>query len=332
MDTSNPHDAFFKDLFTRLDVAADFLARYLRPEIAAQLDLTRLELVKGSFVDDELQAHFADMVYRVPARGREGVYVCLLLEHKSAPDKWVSYQILSYIMRLWGQAKTAGAKKLPRVFPLVIYHGKRRWTVKPNLAALIETGAHPAWRKFIPDFEYQLFDLSDYNEQRDADAQLLLRLGLSALKHIFDKDLAARLDELWALAKGLPYPILKEYTLTLLRYLAYAPHVKRAELEQSAKRQFPELARGFMTIAETLKQEGLRQGLQQGLQQGRQQEAAAFVLRQLHKLLGAIEEDILAQIRSLPVTQLEQLGEDLLNFRQREDLTAWLETGSGLKA
>ena len=156
----------------------------------------------------------------------------------------------------------------------------------------------------------------------------MLRLGLTTLKHIFDKDLGSRLDELWTLAKELPYPVLKEYALTLLRYLAYAPHLKNTALEQSAKREFPELARGFMTIAETWKQEGL----QQGLQQGRQQEATAFALRQLHKLLGTIGDDTQARIRALSLTQLEQLGEDLLSFRQSDDLTAWLEAESGLKA
>ncbi len=320
-ETSNPHDAFFKDLFTRLDVAADFLARYLPPAIVAQLDLTKLEIVKDSFVDEELQAHFSDLVYRVRVAGRSEVYVCILLEHKSAPDKWVAYQILCYITRLWGRAQESGAKKLPRIFPLVIYHGKRRWTVKPNLTALVESADHPEWRKYIPDFEYHLFDLSDYNEQRNADAQLLLRLGLSALKHIFDKDLGAKLDDLWTLAQGLPYPVLKEYVLTLLRYLAYAPHLRRTVLEQSAKRKFPELARGFMTIAETLKQEGL----QQGLQQGRQEVAETIALRLLKRRLGMAENEARKHLGQLSVPQMEQLSEDLLDFRAIDDLIAWLE-------
>ena len=34
--TNNPHDAFFKDLFTRLDVAANFFARHLPPAVAAR--------------------------------------------------------------------------------------------------------------------------------------------------------------------------------------------------------------------------------------------------------------------------------------------------------
>ena len=286
--------------------------------------MTRLELVSGSFVDDELQPHFSDLVYRVRLKDQAEAYVCLLLEHKSAPDKWVAFQILRYITRLWSQAQATGAKKLPRVFPLVIYHGKRRWTVKPNLAALVDSGAQPDWRKYTPDFEYCLFDLSAYNEQRDADAQLLLRLGLAALQHVFDQDLAARLDELWTLAKDLPYAVLQEYLLTLLSYLAHAPHLKRQDLEQSAKRKFPELARGYMTIAETLRREGLREGRKEG--------AAEFALLQLQSLLGPLDDDTQTHIRALPVKRLNQLGADLLSFRQREDLAAWLEEHTALKA
>lgn len=38
-DLSNPHDLFFKDMVSRPEVAADFLATYLPPEVAALLDL-----------------------------------------------------------------------------------------------------------------------------------------------------------------------------------------------------------------------------------------------------------------------------------------------------
>lgn len=328
---NHPHDAFFKDLFSRLDVAADFFARHLPPEVASALDLTQLELVNGSFLDDELQPHFSDLVYRVRLKNRAEVYVCLLLEHKSAPDKWVAFQILRYIVRLWAEAQEKGAAKLPRVFPLVIYHGKRKWKIKPNLAHLVESGTNTAWRKYTPEFEYHLFDLSAYNEQRDVDAQALLRLGLTVLKHIFDKDLAQRLDDFWTLARGLPYEVLKDYLLTLLSYLAYAPNLKREALEQSAKTKFPEMARGFMTIAETLKREGRLEGRLEGHLEGQQAGFAASALRQLQRLVGPLDDEMQAHIRALPLTQLEQLSDDLLSFRTQENLTAWLEQHTTLK-
>ena len=56
---------------------------------------------------------------------------------------------------------------------------------------------------------------------------------------------------------------------------------------------------------------------------GRQREAA-LVLRQLNRRLGQVPGDIEEQVRQLPVEQLEELGEALLDFNSETDLLHWL--------
>ncbi|MDY7020270.1 MAG: DUF4351 domain-containing protein [Cyanobacteriota bacterium] len=68
----------------------------------------------------------------------------------------------------------------------------------------------------------------------------------------------------------------------------------------------------------------LQQGVQQGVQQGLQQEAT-LVLRQLRRRIGEIDANLESRIRALPVVQLENLGEALLDFTSSSDLMAWLE-------
>jgi predicted transposase YdaD len=72
------------------------------------------------------------------------------------------------------------------------------------------------------------------------------------------------------------------------------------------------------------KEEGLQQGKQEGLQQGRQREAT-LVLRLLNRRLAEVSDNIEAQIRQLPVEQLEDLGEALLDFESEIELVNWLE-------
>ena len=60
------------------------------------------------------------------------------------------------------------------------------------------------------------------------------------------------------------------------------------------------------------------------MQQGRQQEGANLVLRQLNRRLGLVSDNIESQIRQLPVEQLEDLGEALLDFTSEIDLINWL--------
>jgi predicted transposase/invertase (TIGR01784 family) len=71
-------------------------------------------------------------------------------------------------------------------------------------------------------------------------------------------------------------------------------------------------------------QEIKAEGKEEGLQQGRQREAT-LVLRQLNRRLAEVSGNIEAQIRQLPVEQLEDLGEALLDFESEIDLVNWLD-------
>lgn len=99
----NPHDAFFKQYLGIAQVAADFLRHHLPAPVAAQLDLTSLQLEKDTFVDEQLRNHFSDLVYRTVTTAQTPVAIALLFEHKSYPDEWVDFQLLRYQTNLWQQ-------------------------------------------------------------------------------------------------------------------------------------------------------------------------------------------------------------------------------------
>ena len=61
--------------------------------------------------------------------------------------------------------------------------------------------------------------------------------------------------------------------------------------------------------------------LQKGLQQGE----LAVVVRQLTRRLGTIPPEVRNLIQALPLPQLENLAEALLDFTNVNDLVAWLE-------
>ncbi|MGA7935995.1 MAG: DUF4351 domain-containing protein [Kovacikia sp.] len=81
-------------------------------------------------------------------------------------------------------------------------------------------------------------------------------------------------------------------------------------------------------IYQDILQQGLQQGRQEGLQQGRQEGEGALVLRLLQRRIGPIDQNLESRIRSLPVDQLEALGEALLDFTQPTELATWLERNS----
>jgi hypothetical protein len=66
-------------------------------------------------------------------------------------------------------------------------------------------------------------------------------------------------------------------------------------------------------------------GEDRGVVKGRQEEAQALILRLLARRLGGISSVIKAQVQALSLTQLEALGEALLDFSEPTDLVSWLD-------
>ncbi len=80
--------------------------------------------------------------------------------------------------------------------------------------------------------------------------------------------------------------------------------------------------------AEALKEgrvEGRAEGRAEGRVEGIRRESE-FVLRLLQRRMGVVPEEWLARIRSLPIEQIEALGEALLGFESLTDLEGWLQT------
>jgi predicted transposase YdaD len=74
--------------------------------------------------------------------------------------------------------------------------------------------------------------------------------------------------------------------------------------------------------------EGRTEGEQIGEQRGRTEGERALILRLLTRRIGDVSLDLRSQIQSLSITQLEALGEALLDFSRPDDLVEWLRTKS----
>jgi predicted transposase YdaD len=77
------------------------------------------------------------------------------------------------------------------------------------------------------------------------------------------------------------------------------------------------------------KAEGELIGHEAGLIEGEIKEAQGLILRLLTRRVGNVPADIQARIRAIPLIQLEELGEALLDFTQMGDLIGWLDEHHG---
>jgi predicted transposase YdaD len=84
--------------------------------------------------------------------------------------------------------------------------------------------------------------------------------------------------------------------------------------------------RAIREAKEEGREEGRQEGRQEGREEGRKQEAISLVIRLLNRRLGVISQQYCSQIQLLSLSQIETLGEDLLDFVTVGDLEKWLQS------
>ncbi|NLD98594.1 MAG: Rpn family recombination-promoting nuclease/putative transposase [Fibrobacter sp.] len=94
-----PHDHFFRESMQDIVIARNLAKLTIPPSIQNYLDWETLEIVKDTWVDENLREHRSDTIYRAKLLG-DDQWVYLLFEHKSASDKKVQIQLLRYIVEI----------------------------------------------------------------------------------------------------------------------------------------------------------------------------------------------------------------------------------------
>ena len=193
---NNPHDKFFKETFSRLEVAQSFIEEVFPDELRKKINISGLKRVNDSFMDEELEEYLADVVYQTDYAGQKTL-VTLLFEHKSYVQRYPHLQLLQYILNIWKEERKQ-KKKLSVVIPIIIHHGEGTWKYKSMKSYFKDL--HPSLNRFIPDFDYLLFTLDKIGDSQIANFQnLLLSMTTMLLKHSHDEEKKfLQLSSFWA--------------------------------------------------------------------------------------------------------------------------------------
>ncbi len=313
----NSHDRFFKEALTRVETAQDLARHYLPAEVVARLDLESMALVKDSWVDPELREHFADVLYRLKWRDpaiTSSVYLFLLFEHKSQPEKGTAVQLLQYMAQHWQAHLKSESLPLPFILPLVLYHGESEWRIPQTFESLF--GEIPAELQiYVPHFSYELLDISLHSDRKIVGGTLV-RATLSLLHSIYAPDLAARLPEiLKALATRDADAI--ELVKTFLRYVTEASPLDQAEVALAVNASLQAKVSDLMpTLAE--------KWVEQGVEQGKRSALLSMLMKQANRKFGAMDAMSISQLESLPTSDMEQLGEIILDLTSLSELRDWI--------
>jgi predicted transposase/invertase (TIGR01784 family) len=309
-EIQNPHDQFIRSVLSKPKLARDFLQNYLPPQVIEKLNLATLKITQESFVGEQLHQHHTDLLFRGKTKNNAKAFVYILLEHKSSPDSFVAFQLLRYIVRIWEKEKEK-SKKLPPIIPLVLYHGKSRWTISRKFENLVENAAD--FGDFIPRFDYELVDLSAFSET-EIKGQAMLQVALSTLRHIFSPNIEKKLTEIFSLLKQSEEQGAVEFLGTVLRYLtATDDKVTEEDIRTSLEEAFPEKENKVMASF-----------VVKYIEQGRQEGQIMLMLRQLKRKFGELQISITEQIQLLSNDKLEELSDLILEIENKESLEKWL--------
>lgn len=271
------YDALFRRLFENPEVSADFARNVLPASYRGKIDFESASIDRDSYIDKNLRRNFTDLLYRFNKKeGRGPLYFYLLYDHKSAPDKWVSAQLLRYIMLIYRTelSKKPPPGRLPEIFPVVFYHGTEKWKHSLQCADLIDS----IEVDYVPHFKPFLFDLN-----RIEDKQLLGSvqtvvglLSLKYVKHRFTEGLVAfLLRELHRLPRESSF--LHEFYMTLIMFKA--EEELQTFLQIARQLDYLDMEEDMRTYGQRMLKEGRVEGLQDSLK------------RQLKKKFGLAPEE-----------------------------------------
>jgi predicted transposase/invertase (TIGR01784 family) len=315
-----PHDKFFKETLSDIETTRDFMKNYFPTEILEIIDLENLSFEKDSFIEKELEELFSDMLFKTQIHGKEG-YIYFLFEHKSYLSNKTGLQLLKYMIKIWEQkVNKENAGKLPIIIPIVIYHGESKWDIARNMSSMIEgiESLPEGVKKYIPSYEYILYDLSPYGDE-EIKGNAKLRIFLEILKAIFYKEFddfievleksIITLEELEQQEKGI------DYFETFIRYIMNArKDITITDVYDVVKSISLERSEEIMTIAEQLIKEGMEKGIQEGMQKGMEKgilEGKRKTAKNFLRLGLSVQQ--VAEAAELPIEDVFRLKKEIEN-------------------
>ena len=319
-----PHDVFFKKSMSHPEIARDFFESYLPKEILEKADLTTLKRENSSFLSNELGEGVSDILYSVKF-GKERGYISILLEHQSKSDKWITFRIQKYMLRLCDEELRKQAKlpekekKLPLIYPVVFYTGRNKYTAPRSFYELFED------EKLAKSFFTEPTKVVDVHDIKDEELkERYLDTIIYIYKHIYAKDILKHI-----LKKLINFELIAknnfQFLQDLLTYIVQKGETEKADefvsvfqemLPEDKKENVMTIAelfekRGYekgVLAAEMLKKQGYEKGVQSGKQEGIKEGEFRGKLEIAKKLLSSGSDiKTVSEITDLSISEIKNL-------------------------
>lgn len=213
------HDQFFKASMVDKRVLIDFLKAHLPSDLCQLIDFNVLELQKDFFIAC-MGWPPIDVLYKTKMADREA-YVYFLREHQSSAGSLLPFRIVDCTCHLI-DLHLKKYKKIPLVYPIVVYHGTSPYPDLSHLHNLLD-----APKELVQRYLLKPFQLVELGRIDDCVMKKNLWSGVMALalKHVFADDLLVRLQDMAASLRQLNEEGGRGYLGIVLKYLLNQGHI-----------------------------------------------------------------------------------------------------------
>ncbi|MBD2486360.1 DUF4351 domain-containing protein [Aulosira sp. FACHB-615] len=300
------HDRLFKELLSTFFI--EFLELFL-PQLASTIDPNSIRFLPQEYFADLTAGEdkIIDLLVEVKQAGKE-VGFLVHIESQAYSEREFTRRMFFYFARLY-------QKYLQPIYPIVLFSFDQPYREEPHC----HTVEFPDLK--VLEFNFTAIQLNRLNWRDYLNQPNPVAAALMSKMRIAPSD----------------RPKVKVECLRLLATLKLDPARTRLisgfvdtylQLNQQEEQVFQEeIGRLEVNQQEDVMEivtSWMRQGIEQGIEQGANREARSLVLRLLSHKLGELPQEVRSQIDVLSLTQLESLGEALLDFSSLLDLTNWL--------
>ncbi len=261
---NTPHDELFTQFMGYPETAKSFLSQYFPDGLLKRIDLDSFKDITQKIHDEKMRDYYTDLVFKTKVDEHD-TYLCFLFEHKSYLDKNVALQILRYMTLIWEKAGKEDGD-YPLILPIVFYQGEKEWNLGNSLKNIFHR--MPDWmEKYIPYYEYYLFDFNKIKDKKPND--LRLQAYFNMLEAAWSHNKRQLIAEALKIADKISLEItyLDDFNI-LLQYITVTIDFSHDELISLVRNEIPERREDVMTIAEELREKGKREGLREGIKEG----------------------------------------------------------------
>ena len=293
------HDKLFKELLTTFFY--EFLELFL-PEVAAYVDRDSIEFLdKEVFTDIAAsEKHEADIVAKVKFRDQDAFFL-LHCENQSEARGGFNKRMFRYFARFEEKYD------LP-VYPIALFSYDEPQRPEPNQYEVVFPN------KTVVIFSFDAIQLNRYDWHNYVNTLNPVASALMAKMKIAPQDRPKVKAECLRLLVKLDLDPARTQLISgfVDTYLRLEP-AEQQIFAQAVAEFIPEEKEQTLKIVTSWMEEGIEEG------------ETRLVLRQLRRRFGTLTEAHEARIRSLNISQLEELADALLDFTQLTDVEAWFQ-------